>query len=102
MSIYSRRAISPPICYICDITFRTWQEKREHDTYAHDRYNSTDTQKMSWDQSKGRLLSKPDDYFVCGIHAKKLTEDFKCPNINCSNSLFMRKSEYLKMVRDNS
>lgn len=87
---------SVPKCYICDIFFKTKKEKREHDSVAHDRYQSTDNQQGSWiryDQTDNK------DYFICFIHAKKLNEDFRCPVKGCDTSVIGRKSLYLQELR---
>lgn len=96
---YLSRSRSPAKCYPCDIFFKTWDEKREHDKIAHDRYSSTDSQRYSWDQNRGNMTREEDDYFVCGIHAKKINDMGRCPVTSCSNGIHIRKSLYVKEMQ---
>lgn len=91
---------SVPRCDPCGLFFRSWKEKREHDSNLHDRYESTDSQRYSWDQNRGNMTKAEKDYFVCGTHAKKLNDDFRCPIKNCLNNVFIRKSEYIKVMQE--
>lgn len=88
-----------PRCYPCDMYFKTWKEKRDHDSILHDRYQSTDNQRNSWDNTKGVVEKGSQDYFVCGIHARKII-DGRCPVKTCENRIHMRKSLYLEELRN--
>jgi hypothetical protein len=94
-----RPARIPPTCFTCDIVFKTWKDLENHNTVLHDRYESTDKQRKSWDQHKGFLPQIKDDYMICADHLKKLTADGKCPVVSCNNGNFIKKSYYLELKR---
>jgi len=86
---------SVPTCYECNIFFKTWNEKKDHDQVLHNRYNSTDNQRLAWENPK----QEKQDYFICEIHRKKVTNDFKCPITGCDSSNLIRKSYYISLNR---
>lgn len=92
-----------PQCYKCDVVFKSWKDLYEHRAVIHDRYNSVDMQRQSWVKSnKGSIEENQteEDYWICQEHLRKLTDDFKCPISTCENNILVKKSIYLKEIKE--